>query len=71
MAGKQQKGGKQQGGKSSSSGGSSKPAKMPKPSGPAADPTRGRHEQDGVDENLDKRELARRNTKPRSPREGN
>ena len=57
---------KQKGGKSSSS---TRPAKMPRPSGPAAKPTRGPQEQDGADQDLDKRELARKNTKPRSARE--
>lgn len=61
---------KQKGEKSSSSSGrSSRPAEVPGPLGPSANPTRGRHEQDGVDKNLDKREVARKNAKPRSARD--
>ncbi len=59
---------RQQGEKSSSSGRSRRPAEVPGPLRPAANPARGRHEQDGVDQQLDERELARRNAKPRSPR---
>jgi len=59
---------KKKGEKSSSSGRSSRPAEVPGPLGPAANPTRGRHEQDGVDRELDKRKNARKNAKPRSPR---
>ena len=60
---------KQKGGKPASSGSSRPPAKVPGPLGPIANPTAGRHEQDGIDQNLDKREIARKNAKPRSPRE--
>lgn len=59
---------KQKGGKPASSGRSRPPAKVPGPPGPKANPTRGRPEQDGVDQNLDKREIARKTAKPRSPR---
>lgn len=61
MAAKKQKGGK------SSSSGRSRPAEVPAPRTPA-NPTRGRQEHDGVDENLDERALARRHQKPRSAR---
>ncbi len=53
--------------KSSSSGHSRRAVKGL--TGPAADPTRGRREQAGVDPNLDERATARKNAKPRSARE--
>ena len=59
---------KKQGEKSSSPGRSSRPADVPKPLGPAPNPTRGRHEQHGVDQYLDERANVRKNAKPRSPR---
>lgn len=62
-------GSKQKTRKSSSSGKSRKPSEKPGPLEPAANPTRGRHEQAGVDQNLDEREMARKNAKPRSARE--
>ncbi len=62
-------GSKQKTRKSSSSGQTRRPAKSPGPLGPAANPTRGRHEQAGVDQNLDEREMARKNAKPRSARQ--
>lgn len=45
------------------------PGKKSSPRTPAANPTRGRHEQDGVDPNFDGREMARKNLKPRSARQ--
>lgn len=55
--------------KSASSGRSRRPSEVPGPFGPAENPTRGRHEQDGVDQGLDERKNVRKNAKPRSARE--
>ncbi len=60
---------KQKSEKSSPPGRSRRPARVPGPVGLDANPTRGRHEQDGVDHEVDKRQVARKNAKPRSARE--
>lgn len=60
---------KQKSGKPSLPERSPRPAPGPGPVGLDANSTRGRHEQDGVDHEVDKRQVARKNAKPRSARE--